>query len=422
MRLLADLHIHSRFARACSKEINFLNLTKAAKEKGLDILGTGDCLHPGWLAEIKRDLEEFVDEPGIYHLRGTKNKTRFILTTEISCIYKKGDKVRRVHHILFFPSINAVEKFIERLNARGCNLASDGRPIVGLDSKELLKILLDVSPDNLLVPAHAWTPWFAVFGSKSGFDSLEECFDELTPFIPAIETGLSSDPPMNWRLSGLDNIMLISNSDAHSLPNLGREANAFDLEQVSYISLIDILRKKQRDHFLFTIEFYPEEGMYHLDGHRACGIRLEPKETKKHNLICPKCRKPVTVGVLHRVTEIANRPSGFKPANAVPFYRLVELDKIIAEAMGIKSRKSKLVQKYYGEMIKKAGNQINILLDMELKNLASIAQSEIVEGIRRVRAGELYVNPGFDGQYGEVHIYKGGRERGKKKQGALFLD
>lgn len=421
MRVVADLHIHSRFARACSKELNFLNLTKAAKEKGLDILGTGDCLHPGWLAEIKRDLEEFVDEPGIYRLRGTKNKTRFMLTTEISCIYKKGDKVRRVHHILFFPSINAVEKVIERLNARGCNLASDGRPIVGLDSKELLKILLDVSPDNLLVPAHAWTPWFAVFGSKSGFDSLEECFDELTPFIPAIETGLSSDPPMNWRLSGLDNIMLISNSDAHSLPNLGREANAFDLEQVSYLSLIDILRKKQRDHFLFTIEFYPEEGMYHLDGHRACGIRLEPEETKKHNLICPKCKKPVTVGVLHRVTEIANRPSGFKPAKAVPFYRLVELDKIIAEAMGIKSRKSKLVQKYYGEMIKKAGNQINILLDMELKDLASIAQSEIVEGIRRVRAGELYVNPGFDGQYGEIHIYKEG-ERMKKEQAALFLN
>lgn len=419
MRLLADLHIHSRFARACSKELNFPNLAKAAKEKGLDILGTGDCLHPGWFAEIKRDLKEFVDEPGIYQLRETKNKTRFMLTTEISCIYKKGDKVRRVHHILFFPSINAVEKVIERLNARGCNLASDGRPIVGLDSKELLKILLDVSPDNLLVPAHAWTPWFAVFGSKSGFDSLEECFNELTPFIPAIETGLSSDPPMNWRLSGLDDVMLISNSDAHSLPNLGREANAFELKQVSYLSLIDILRKKQRDHFLFTIEFYPEEGMYHLDGHRTCGIRLEPEETKKHNLICPKCKKPVTVGVLHRVTEIANRPSGFKPANAVPFYRLVELDKIIAEALGIRSRKSKLVQKYYGEMIKKAGNQINILLDMELKDLASIAPAEIVEGIRRVRAGELYVNPGFDGQYGEVHIYKEG-ERMKKTQGLLL--
>lgn len=419
MRVIADLHIHSRFARACSKELNFLNLTKAAKEKGLDILGTGDCLHPGWLAEIKRDLYASPDEQGIYKLRDFAETTRFVLTAEISCIYKKGDKVRRVHHILFFPSINAVEKVIERLNARGCNLASDGRPIVGLDSKELLKILLDVSLDNLLVPAHAWTPWFAVFGSKSGFDSLEECFDELTPFIPAIETGLSSDPPMNWRLSGLDNIMLISNSDAHSLPNLGREANAFELKQVSYLSLIDILRKKQRDRFLFTIEFYPEEGMYHLDGHRACGIRLEPEETKKYNLICPKCRKPVTVGVLHRVTKIANRPSGFKPANAVPFYRLVELDKIIAEALGIKSRKSKLVQKYYGEMIKKAGNQINILLDMELKDLASIAQSEIVEGIRRVRAGELYVNPGFDGQYGEVHIYKEG-ERIKKMQGLLL--
>lgn len=418
MRLIADLHIHSRYARACSKELNFPNLEEAAKEKGLDVLGTGDCLHPSWLAEIKKDLRASPDEQGIYKLRDSAGTTRFVLTAEISCIYKKGDKVRRVHHILFFPSIDAVEKVIERLEARGCNLKSDGRPIVGLDSKELLKILLDVSPDNLLVPAHAWTPWFAVFGSKSGFDSLEECFDELTPYVPAIETGLSSDPPMNWRLSALDNIMLISNSDAHSLPNLGREANAFDLPKVSYLSLIDILRKKQRDRFLFTIEFYPEEGMYHLDGHRACEVRLQPEETKKHNLICPKCKKPVTVGVLHRVTEIADRPEGFKPKNAVPFYRLVELDKIIAEALGLRGRKSKLVQKYYGEMIKKAGSQINILLNMGLKDLASIAPAEIVEGIRRVRAGELDVNPGFDGQYGEVHIYKEG-ERMKKTQSRL---
>lgn len=414
MRYIADLHIHSRFARACSKELNFPNLVSAAKEKGLDILGTGDCLHPAWLAEIKRDLVESPDEPGIYKLRNSKDATRFILTAEISCIYKKGGKVRRVHHILFFPSVDAVEKVIAKLEERGCNLRSDGRPIVGLDSKELLKILLDISPDNLLVPAHAWTPWFAVFGSKSGFDSLEECFDELTPFVPAIETGLSSDPPMNWRLSGLDEIMLISNSDAHSLHNLGREANAFELEKVSYLSLIDIFRKKQRDRFLFTIEFYPEEGMYHLDGHRACDVRLDPEETKKHNLICPKCKKPVTVGVLHRVSEIADRPDGFKPKNAVPYKRLVQLDKIIAEALGIRSRSSKLVQAHYSAMIKKGGSQINILLDMNPAELTTIAPKEIVEGIRRVRSGELFVNPGFDGQYGTVKIFKE-NERMKKQ-------
>lgn len=420
MKIIADLHIHSRFARACSKEINFPNLARAAAEKGLDILGTGDCLHPAWFSEIKRDLTESSDEPGIFKLAGSKAAARFVLQTEISCIYKKGGKVRRVHHILLFPNIRAAEQVISRLEARGCNLRSDGRPIVGLDSKELLKILLDISPDNLLIPAHAWTPWFAVFGSKSGFDSLEECFDELTPFVPAIETGLSSDPPMNWRLSALDSIMLISNSDAHSLPNLGREANAFDLDAINYLNLIDILRKRERGRFLFTIEFYPEEGMYHLDGHRDCGVRLEPEETKKNKQICPKCKKDVTVGVLNRVNELADRIPGFKPVNAAPFYRLVELDKIIAEALGIKGRHSKLVQQYYAKMILEGGSQLRILLDMPPKELSAIAPEEVVEGIKRVRSGKLYVNPGFDGQYGEVHIYKEG-ERLKKTQTALYL-
>lgn len=414
MRVIADLHIHSRFARACSKELNFPNLAKSAEEKGLDILGTGDCLHPAWLAEIKRDLEEIPDESNIYKLRGSRNTTRFVLTTEISCIYKKEDKVRRVHHILFFPSIETVEKVVERLEERGCNLKSDGRPIIGLDSKELLKILLDVSPDNLLVPAHAWTPWFAVFGSKSGFDSLEECFDELTHFVPAIETGLSSDPPMNWRLSALDNIMLISNSDAHSLPNLGREANAFDLKEVSYLNLINILRKKQRERFLFTVEFYPEEGMYHLDGHRACGVRMAPEETVKQKTLCPACRKLLTVGVLNRVNQIADRPYGFKPANAVAFKRLVELDKIIAEALGIKSRSSRLVRQYYNSLIQKSGSQLKVLIDTPMEALTSIAPKEVVEGIRRVRSGELFINPGFDGQYGTVKIFKE-NERMKKQ-------
>lgn len=421
MRIVADLHIHSRFARACSKEINFPNLAATAGIKGIDVLGTGDCLHPAWLAEIKRDLLESSDEPGIFKLRNSKSKTRFVLSSEISCIYKKGDKVRRIHHCLFFPSIEVLEKVIGNLESRGCNLRSDGRPIVGVESKELLKILLDASPDNLLVPAHAWTPWFAVFGSKSGFDSLSECFDELAPYVPAIETGLSSDPPMNWRLSALDNIMLISNSDAHSLPNLGREANVFNLDKVNYLSLINVLRKKQRKNFLYTIEFYPEEGMYHFDGHRACGIVLAPEETKKLKNICPSCKKSLTVGVLSRVNDLADRPEGFKHPGAIPFVRMVELDKIIAEALGLKSRKSVVVRQYWDSIIKKGGNELKILTELSAKELGEIAPPEIAEGIRRVRAGELFVKPGFDGQYGEVHIYKEG-ERLKKEQAALFLD
>ncbi len=420
MRIIADLHIHSRFARACSKEITLPNLATAAEIKGIDILGTGDCLHPAWLSEIKRDLEESFDEQGLFHLKNSASKTRFILSSEISCIYKKGDKVRRVHHCLFFPSLLALEKVINVLEDRGCNLKSDGRPIVGLDSKELLKILLDASSDNLLIPAHAWTPWFAVFGSKSGFDSLEECFDELTPFVPAIETGLSSDPPMNWRLSALDNIMLISNSDAHSLPNLGREANVFNPDKLSYVSLIDILRKRQKDKFLYTIEFYPEEGMYHFDGHRECEVALSPAETKKLKNICPVCKKALTIGVLNRVNEIADRPEGFKHSGAVPFIRLVELDKIIAEALGVKSRKSVVVRQYWETMVRKGENELRILTELSVKELTEITPPEIVEGIRRMRAGELFVKPGFDGQYGEVHIYKEG-ERMKKTQTSLYL-
>lgn len=421
MRIVADLHIHSRFARACSKEITLPNLAATAEIKGIDVLGTGDCLHPAWRAEIKRDLEESPGEQGLFRLKNSASKARFILSSEISCIYKKGDKVRRVHHCLFFPSIESLDKVVGVLEDRGCNLRSDGRPIVGVESKELLKILLEASPDNLLVPAHAWTPWFAVFGSKSGFNSLEECFDELAPFVPAIETGLSSDPPMNWRLSSLDNIMLISNSDAHSLPNLGREANVFNPDSLSYVSIIDILRKRQKNKFLYTIEFYPEEGMYHLDGHRACGVVLTPEETKNVKNICPACRKPLTIGVLNRVSEIADRPEGFKHPGAVPFVRLVELDKIIAEALGIKSRKSVVVRQYWDSILKKGGNELKILTELSSKELGAIAPPEIAEGIRRVRAGELFVKPGFDGQYGEVHIYKEG-ERLKKEQGSLFLD
>ncbi len=310
METIIDLHIHSKYSRACSKLLEPANLALWADKKGINVLGTGDFTHPSWLKELKENLTE--DQSGLFKLKNGNAKARFMLTTEISCIYKRGGKTRRVHNCIFAPSFAAVDLIIAELTKRNCNLKSDGRPIVGLDSEELLKIVLEASPNCMLVPAHAWTPWFAIFGSMSGFDSLEECFGENKKHIYAIETGLSSDPLMNWRLSKLDDVLLVSNSDAHSLGNLGREANVFDIapEKLSYAEIIRILREKDRKKFLYTIEFYPEEGMYHFDGHRVCKKRMHPEETAKNNGLCPVCKKPVTVGVYSRVAKLADRVRG----------------------------------------------------------------------------------------------------------------
>jgi len=282
------------------------NLDRWAVIKGIKVMGTGDFTHPKWFGEIKEKLEPA--EAGLFKLRGADSPTRFLLTSEISCIYKKGGKVRKVHIIIFAPSIEAVDKINTQLNKIG-NLHSDGRPILGLDAKELTKIVLDADKNCLVVPAHAWTPWFAVFGSKSGFDSLEDCFDEYTKYIYAIETGLSSDPAMNWRLSQLDNVTLISNSDSHSPQKIGREANVFDAE-LSYGGIADAIKTKDKNKFLYTIEFFPEEGKYHFDGHKDCNLSLSPKESKKYNNICPKCKKPLIIGgdfnVAHKEIDLRN--------------------------------------------------------------------------------------------------------------------
>lgn len=344
---------------------------------------------------------------GFLHLQNSDRAVKFILGTEVSCIYSQGGQTRRVHLCLFFPDLNSVKKFNAKLAGAGKNLRSDGRPILGMSAKQVLTIMKEITPRSVMIPAHAWTPWFAVFGSKSGFDSLEECFEELTPEIFAIETGLSSDPAMNWRLSTLDKIALVSNSDAHSLPNLGREANIFalDLQKTNYDELMKTIKEKNPARFLKTIEFYPEEGMYHLDGHRACNSRLTPKETKKNKGLCPVCKKELTVGVLNRVEKLADREEGFTPPNAVPFMSLVELDKIIGEALDIKSRKSTAVQREYANLIKKGDNEFNVLLNLSYAELAKITLPEIVEGIRRVREKKLKIEPGFDGQYGRVSIF-----------------
>ena len=309
IRQIIDLHIHSKYSRACSPELELPKIALACQRKGIDIVATGDFTHPGWFGHIKENLEEVND--GIYELKEKMAKrTKFILSTEISCIYRHKDKCRRLHLVILAPNIQSVEKFNAELEKRGVNLKSDGRPIMGLSAKEILKIMLSVDKRMMMIPAHAWTPWFAVFGSKSGYDSLEECFEELTLHIRAIETGLSSDPTMNHRLSALDNITLVSNSDAHSLDNIGREANVFAFEkenEITFQEIKKIIETGDRQKFLYTIEFYPEEGMYHFDGHRSCDICLSPQQTKKEKNICPKCKKQLTIGVLHRVDDLADR-------------------------------------------------------------------------------------------------------------------
>jgi len=417
MQQILDLHIHSRYSRACSPQLTLANIDKVCRTKGVDIVATGDFTYPDWFNSIKNELEE-ISGSGLYKIKSSSdNKIKFILSTELALIYKDGGKVRRIHIMVQAPNVKTVEELNNYLDKK-YNIRSDGRPILGMSAPELVKLCLSIHPKFLIYPAHIWTPWFAVFGSKSGFDSMEECFHDQVEHIYAYETGLSSDPEMNWRLSALDNLTLLSNSDAHSLVNIGREANVMDLEEITYDEIYEVIKNKDLDKLKFSIEFYPEEGMYHYDGHRECGVRFKPEETKRNKGICPKCRKPLTVGVMNRIDELADRKAGFKPENVVPFKKLVELDKIIAEVFNIKSRQAQKVRDEYNNLIKNAGSELDILMDVPLPELKKITYSEIVEGIKRMREGNLIIEPGFDGQYGEVKIFK--EEEKKDGQQKLF--
>jgi uncharacterized protein (TIGR00375 family) len=427
MEFIADFHLHSKHSRATSQQMDLENLDKWAKIKGIKVLGTGDFTFPKWLAELKEKLEPA--EPGLFKLvpyrtegsgAGLKNsntKTRFILTTEVSCVYFKNGKQRKIHLIIFSPSIEICEKINNYLKLYG-SLESDGRPTLNLDAKELLKIVLNISEDCLVVPAHIWTPWFSLFGSKSGFDSIEECFEEYSNYIFAGETGLSSDPAMNWRLSSLDRITLISCSDAHSPSHIGREANVFNCE-LSYFEIIKAIKEKDKNKFLYTIEFYPEEGKYHYDGHRNCGISLSPKETKKYNGICPVCGRPLTIGVLNRVEQLADRPEGFQPENAIPFKSVIPLEEIIADALG-RNPGTVEVEKEYNNLIEKFENEFNVLLKVPRFDLESVTLPEIAEGIIRAREGKVFIEPGYDGVYGKIRIFQKEEQKNVSKQGTLF--
>ena len=416
MRFIADIEIHSKYARAVSPQMVLENLASWADKKGIQVLGTGDFTHPLWFKDIKEKLEPA--EPGLYRLKNSDYKMRFVLSGEISCVYTKNGRGRRVHHLVYAPSIEVAEKINTQLGWLG-NLKSDGRPIIGLDSKELLKILLNASPESVLIPAHVWTPWFGVFGSKSGFNSLGEGFDELEPQIFAIETGLSSDPPMNWRIPFLDKKAIMSSSDSHSLHRLGREASIFNTE-MSYRGIMDALKTRGPE-FEGTIEFFPEEGKYHYDGHLACGVRLTPEETKKNKGLCPSCGRPVTVGVAARIDELAalDRPAGFRPGWAKTYHSFVPFDEIIAEALGV-GVQSRAVWKEYEAAVKNLGSELNLMINVSESDLKSNLPPAVAEGVLRMRQGKVRIEPGYDGEYGKIKIFDDAERESLASQKSLF--
>ncbi|MFH1281860.1 MAG: endonuclease Q family protein [Candidatus Omnitrophota bacterium] len=412
MEFIADFHIHSKYSRATSRNMDVKNLAEWAKLKGITLMGTGDFTHHLWLEELKHTLEDCGN--GLYKYAGV----HFMLTAEISSIYSKNGKGYRIHNLIFAPSFAVVDKINSALSARGANLASDGRPIIGIAAAELARIVFDIDENCMVVPGHIWTPWFSVFGSMSGFDKIEDCFEKQTEKIFALETGLSSDPAMNWRLSALDRFTLISNSDAHSAQKIGREANIFNCE-LDYKTIREVLKTKDKSRFLYTIEFFPEEGKYHFDGHRLCNIRWSPQETKKHNGKCPKCGKLVTVGVVNRVEKLADRPEGFKPDNAIPFKNLIPFVEIIAEARGV-GKASVNVERDYMAYLAKFGTEFNVLLKASKEELLKSLPPKVVDGVLRVRAGKVNIKAGFDGEYGIISIFDDEQQEKNEQQLSLF--
>jgi len=413
MYFIADLHIHSRFSRATAKTLTFPNLYIAAREKGIHVLGTGDFTHPAWFAEIREHLVPA--EPGLFRLRPdleaeceksvrvqTEFPVRFMLTCEISDIYKKNGVTRKTHNLILLPDLDEAAKFNSRLEQIG-NIRSDGRPILGLDTRDLLEIVLETSKTGYLIPAHIWTPWFSMFGSKSGFDRIEECFEDLTPHVFAVETGLSSDPPMNWRVGNIDGLTLVSNSDAHSPANLAREANLFDTE-LSFPAIREALETGNPETFKGSIEFFPQEGKYHQDGHRKCNVNLHPKQAIRENGICPVCGHPLTLGVLHRVEELATREEGGKPEKTHPYYSVIPLPEILSEIVGT-GPKSKKVAAYCQRVLESLGPELSVLHSLPVEAIDPAGIPLLTEAVRRMRKGEVHITPGFDGQYGEVRAF-----------------
>lgn len=428
MAYVSDLHIHSRFSRACSQQLNIPNLVEWAKYKGINLLGTGDFLHPLWLTELKSQLKE--DGSGFLKYKEDKGNEgdkgiRFLLSVEIASMYSHKGRGRRIHNLVFLPDFQSAEKFQKELLSKRATLGSDGRPIVGISSKELLAMALDVSNQALFIPAHAWTPWFGIFGSESGYDSLEECFEDLVDYVYGIETGLSSDPAMNWRIKELDDKSIVSFSDAHSLPNLGRETTVVaDEVEKGYDGLFGAIKNQK---IAGTIEFYPEEGKYHYTGHRNCGIKYTPEETKAKGTTCPKCGRGLTVGVMERVEELANRQNNelrimnnggiitSGTQKRAGYRMLVPLMQIIAEAFNTAPTTQKVLNEYK-KLIASLGSEIKILTKVSLEDIKRISGPKIAEGVDKVRGGDLVIDPGYDGVYGVVKIWNHEGEVAEQKE------
>ncbi len=424
---IADLHIHSKYSRATAKTCDLENLCLWAQKKGISTIATGDFTHPAWRDELKEKLVSLDD--GLFSLRADlkravderlpkllRNDVRFILSVEISTIYKKGERTRKVHHVVFVPSFEAADRFSQSLEKIG-NIRSDGRPILGLDSRDLLEIVLESDPGSYLIPAHIWTPWFSVLGSKSGFDSIEDCYGDLAEHIFAVETGLSSDPKMNWRVSSLDKYRLVSNSDAHSPQKLGRESCIFDTE-VNYYSIRKALETGEG--YVGTVEFFPEEGKYHLDGHRKCDVRFDPKQTRQNKGLCTVCGKPVTIGVMHRVEELADKDeSSPPPSTAGKVKSLIPLIEILSEIFGVGAA-SKSVAKTYEGLVTNLGSELDILTNISVEDISRLSNSTLAEAITRLRQGRVIREAGYDGEYGIIKLFDAGELSGKNKEGFLF--
>ena len=415
MKTIADFHIHSYLSRATSKSMKIDELSTNGKLKGLDLIGTGDFTHPVWLEHIKEKLinTETSAGSGIFNFRGMN----WVLTGEVATIYYEEGKSRKVHHVLHAPSFEVVDQINEALAKRG-DLKADGRPIIKTPSPELVEILMRVSKDILVYPAHAWTSWYGVIGEFSGFDSIEDCYQDQTKHIHAIETGMSSDPAMNWRVSSLDKFTLLSNSDSHSpwVWRIGREANVFDLKKLTYKEINDAIVKKDPDRLKYTIEVEPSYGKYHFTGHRACGINIHPKQAIRHDNRCPICGRKLTIGVLQRVEKLADRPEGFKPKGAIPFKSLLPLYEIISHAIGVNQLYSKRVIELQDSLIKRFGNEFEVLLDVPKEELLKATNEKIVDAIMKTREGEVKYIPGYDGVYGIPVFGEEEYEKLKKKE------
>lgn len=418
---VVDLHIHSRYSRATSRDCTFEGLYKWGKLKGIHVIGTGDFTHPAWFEEMRANLEPA--EPGLFKLKdalaapidqalppSVRSATiRFVPTVEIAAIYSKGGQVRKLHQLIVLPTFEAVSEMNARLERIG-NLRADGRPILGIDSKELLRHTLEVHPDGLYIPAHIWTPWFGLFGSKSGFDTLQEAYEELTPHIRAIETGLSSDPAMNWRVQDLDGIAITSNSDAHSPGKLGREATVVQTDRLSFDDIMGAYKTNDK-RLVGTIEFFPEEGKYHYDGHRLCNARFSPAQTREHKGLCPVCNKPLVVGVENRLEELAVRSEGYKPDHAKRVEYIIPLAEIIAELTNTKSTSSKTVLSQYHEVLERLGDEFSVLRNVPVEAIEAAGFPLLGIAIDRLRKGEVVREPGYDGVFGTIKVFKDAEER-----------